>query len=50
LIAVVNSSIAVGFLQGQLQYLRDRGFDVTVISPGGNGLDQMARIEGVRTI
>jgi len=50
LIAVVNSSIAVGFLQGQLQYLRDRGFDVTVISPGGNRLDQMARIEGVRTI
>ena len=50
LIAVVNSSIAVGFLQGQLQYLQDRGFDVTVISPGGNGLDQMARIQGVRTI
>ncbi len=50
LIAVVNSSIAVGFLQGQLPYLRDRGLDVTVISPGGNRLDQMTSIEGVRTI
>jgi len=50
LVIAVNSAIAVGFLQGQLQYLRDRGFDVTAISPGGNRLDQMARIEGVRTI
>jgi glycosyltransferase involved in cell wall biosynthesis len=50
LLNVFTSSLMVGKLLGQLQYLRDRGFDVTVISPGGNGLEQMARIEGVRTI
>jgi len=33
LVNVVNSSIAVGFLQGQLQYFQDRGFDVTVLCP-----------------
>jgi hypothetical protein len=29
----VNSAIAVGFLQGQLQFFKDRGFDVTVLCP-----------------
>jgi glycosyltransferase involved in cell wall biosynthesis len=33
LVAVLNSSIALGFLQGQLEYFRDRGFDVTVLCP-----------------
>lgn len=30
---VVNSSIALGFLQGQLEYFQNRGFDVTVLCP-----------------
>src|SRR5206468_777479 len=33
LVLGVNSSIAVGFLQGQLQYFQRRGFDVTVLCP-----------------
>jgi glycosyltransferase involved in cell wall biosynthesis len=32
-VSVVNSSIALGFLQGQLQYFQDKGFDVTVLCP-----------------
>ena len=50
LLNVVTSALMVGKLPGQLQYLHERGFDVTVISPGGQGLDQMARVEGVRTV
>ncbi len=33
LVAVVNSSIAVGFLQGQLQYFQSKGFDVMLLCP-----------------
>jgi len=33
LVLGVNSSIAVGFLQGQLQYFQHRGFDVIVLCP-----------------
>lgn len=33
LVIAVNSAIAVGFLQGQLQFFQDRGFDVTVLCP-----------------
>jgi glycosyltransferase involved in cell wall biosynthesis len=29
----VNSAIALGFLQGQLQFFQDRGFDVNVLCP-----------------
>jgi glycosyltransferase involved in cell wall biosynthesis len=47
---VVTSSCTVRAMQGQLEYLRDKGFDVMVISPAGKQLDQAARIEGVRTI
>jgi lipopolysaccharide/colanic/teichoic acid biosynthesis glycosyltransferase len=50
LLNVVTSALMVGKLPGQLQYLHERGFDVTIISPGGEGLDQMARHEGVRAI
>jgi glycosyltransferase involved in cell wall biosynthesis len=47
---VVTSPLAVRLMQGQLRYLEDNGFDVTVISPRGKGLEEMARIEGVRVI
>jgi glycosyltransferase involved in cell wall biosynthesis len=33
LVVAVNSSIAVGFLQGQLQYFQSRGFNVTLLRP-----------------
>jgi glycosyltransferase involved in cell wall biosynthesis len=33
LVFVVSSSLAVGYLQGQLQYFQNKGFDVTVLSP-----------------
>src|SRR3979411_2222599 len=33
LVIAVNSAIAVGFLQGQLQFFQDKGFDVTVLCP-----------------
>lgn len=35
-------------LRGQLAYLRDRGFDVVVLSSPGPELDRVARREGVR--
>lgn len=33
MVMVVNSAIAVGFLQGQLEYFQRRGFDVTLLCP-----------------
>ena len=33
LVIVVNSAIALGFVQGQPQYFRDKGFEVTVLCP-----------------
>ena len=46
---VMNSSISIGFLQGQLQYFQNRGFDVTVLSPERrNGEWEVARPEGAQ--
>jgi len=51
LITVVNSSIAVGFLQGQLEYFRHRGFDATVLCPERRKDEwEVARPEGVPII
>jgi glycosyltransferase involved in cell wall biosynthesis len=48
LVSVVNSSIALGFLQGQLQYFQDKGFEVTVLCPERrNGEWEVARPGGV---
>jgi glycosyltransferase involved in cell wall biosynthesis len=47
----VNSAIAVGFLQGQLQFFRDKGFDVTVLCPERRKDEwEVARPEGVPII
>src|SRR6267378_615240 len=47
LVIAVNSSIAIGFLQGQLEYFQDRGFDATVLSPDRRkGEWEVARPEG----
>jgi glycosyltransferase involved in cell wall biosynthesis len=51
LVSVVNSSIALGFLQGQLQYFQDKGFDVTVLCPERRkGEWEVARPGGVPII
>jgi glycosyltransferase involved in cell wall biosynthesis len=51
LVSVVNSSIALGFLQGQLQYFQDKGFDVTVVCPERRkGEWEVARPGGVPII
>lgn len=41
---------ADSLLRGQLAFMRERGFDVTVISSPGPELDRVAEREGVRTI
>ncbi|PYT47801.1 MAG: glycosyltransferase family 1 protein [Acidobacteria bacterium] len=51
LIFVVSSSLAVGYLQGQLQYFQNKGFDVTVLSPKGRkGEWEVPRPEGIAFI
>ncbi len=51
LINAVNSAIAVGFLQGQLQFFHDRGFDVTVLCPEKRkGEWEVARPAGIPVI
>jgi glycosyltransferase involved in cell wall biosynthesis len=40
----------VGLLQGQLKYLQEKGLDVTVISPAGRHLDELAQIGGVGAV
>ncbi len=48
LVIAVSSSLAVGYLQGQLQYFRNKGFDVTVLSPKGRkGEWEVPRPEGI---
>jgi len=39
-----------GFLQGQLSYMRERGFDVVVISAPSNGLRAVRERTGVATV
>src|SRR5260370_11011967 len=51
LVIAVNSAIAVGFLQGQLQYFQHRGFDVTVLCPERRKDEwEVARPKGVPII
>jgi len=47
----VNSSLAVGFLQGQLQYFQRRGFDVTVLCPKPRRAEwEVPRPEGISVV
>ena len=51
LVIAVNSAIALGFLQGQLQFFHNRGFDVTVLCPKRRKDEwEVERPEGVPTI
>src|SRR3954447_15788650 len=43
-----DSITAFRLLHGQLKYLREHGFDVTVVTAPGEMLDATARREGVR--
>jgi glycosyltransferase involved in cell wall biosynthesis len=48
---VLNSSIAVGFLQGQLQYFQNSGFDVTLVCPERRKDEwEVARPEGISIV
>lgn len=51
LVIVVNSAIALGFLQGQLEYFQNRGFHVTVLCPERRKDEwEVARPEGIPII
>jgi glycosyltransferase involved in cell wall biosynthesis len=51
LVIAVNSSLALGFLQGQPEYFQNSGFDVTVLCPEKRpGEWEVARPEGVRVL
>jgi glycosyltransferase involved in cell wall biosynthesis len=47
---VVTSSLALGFLRGRLAYLREAGYDVTIVSSPGKELTAAGQAEGVRTV
>jgi len=50
-VIAVNSSIALGFLQGQPEYFQNSGFDVTVIRPEKRtGEWEVPRPDGVRVL
>jgi len=49
-IHVVTSALTLPLMRGQVQYLQNSGFDVTVISSPGKWLDAVAQIEGVQVI
>lgn len=49
MVYVVNSSIALNFVQGQLEYFQNRGFDVTVLCPKRRADEwEVAPRDGVR--
>jgi dTDP-4-amino-4,6-dideoxygalactose transaminase/glycosyltransferase involved in cell wall biosynthesis len=51
LVQIVTSPMtAWAFLRGQLRFMKERGFDVTLISAPGWELDDIARQEGVEAI
>lgn len=51
MVVVVNSAIAVGFLQGQLEYFQKRGFEVTLFCPERRENEwKVAEPEGVRIL
>ena len=47
---VVTSDLAVALMRGQLQFLQQQGFDVTLISSPGKWLDAVGQTEHVRII
>jgi hypothetical protein len=47
---VVTSDLAVVLMRGQLQFLRQQGFDVTLVSSPGKWLDIVGQTEDVGII
>ena len=51
LVQIVTTPVTADlFLRGQLAYMREAGFDVTVVSSGGAALARTAEREGVRSV
>jgi glycosyltransferase involved in cell wall biosynthesis len=50
LIYITTVALSVGFFRGQLTYMRDRGFDIVVISAPGDELRRIRDREGVTTV
>jgi glycosyltransferase involved in cell wall biosynthesis len=50
LVHVITSAASAGFFRGQLAYMREAGFDVTLVSAPGPELELVASREGVRAV
>src|SRR5437667_1139559 len=50
IVYILTSSLGIGFLRGQLAYLRAAGYDVTVVSSPGNELINARQLEGVQIV
>jgi glycosyltransferase involved in cell wall biosynthesis len=50
IVHVVTSDVSVGLMRGQLHFLQEQGFDVTLISSPGKWLDQAGRRENVKAV
>jgi glycosyltransferase involved in cell wall biosynthesis len=50
LVYIVTSASSVRFLRNQLTYMRDRGFEVALISAPGDELRVIRELEGVTTV
>ncbi len=50
IVCAVTSSLGIGFLRGQLAYLREAGYDVTVVSSPGDELTRAGQVEGVQIV
>ena len=50
IVHVVTSDLAVALMRGQLQFLQQQGFDVTLISSPGRWLDTVGLTEHVRIV
>src|SRR5260370_8096809 len=50
IVCAVTSSLGIGFLRGQLAYLRQAGYDVTVVSSPGDELTRAGQVEGVQIV
>ena len=50
IVCAVTSSLGIGFLRGQLAYLREAGYDVTVVSSPGDELTCAGQVEGVQIV
>jgi glycosyltransferase involved in cell wall biosynthesis len=48
LVHMVTSHLSAGLMRGQLRYLRECGFDVTIVSSPGKGLDEVRELDAVK--